>query len=67
MSKYILTIAIFLFQNAHAQININGDFEQINTLTKAPTGWALSSSQPLGKAYSVKVDSVDELQGKYSV
>lgn len=67
MRKYILTFAIFLFQNTHAQININGDFEKVSTLTKAPTGWALSSSQPQGKAYSVKVDSIDKLQGKYSV
>lgn len=61
-------ILLSLFINyAHAQVDINGDLENIDNLKKLPVGWADANAVVIPQGYSITLDSVEKQHGKYAV
>ena len=63
-SLFISTVFIGVSQ---AQIDPKGSFEQIDPKTQKPLGWNYGFTKPLKPGYSVKLDSIEKNEGKYSL
>ena len=57
---------LFISQWVSAQIKFNGDFEDIDPVTKKPVGWVLSFNKTQETAYLAKADSMVKQHGKVS-
>jgi len=64
MRILLLYTLLLCCSTLNAQVNFNGNFEQLDSLGK-PLGWELSFNN--SKSYEIKQDSIVKQQGKYSI
>lgn len=70
MYKRAFLLAFFLFvwcYNCTAQTDFNGNFENIDSKTSRPKGWAYGFNKTQEATYPTKLDSLIKNKGKYSV
>lgn len=67
MKKYILILTLLFGQCTHTHFSFNGDFENIDSISKKPIGWSFSFNEEQAAGYSTKLDSAVKQNGKYSI
>jgi C-terminal processing protease CtpA/Prc len=64
---WLISSILFLsYTKSVAQQLFNGDLEEINPVSKLPTGWTLYDDELQKKAYNVSLDSLNKEHGKYA-
>lgn len=65
---FLLTFFLFVWcYNCTAQTDFNGNFENIDSKTSRPKGWAYGFNKTQEATYPTKLDSLIKNKGKYSV
>lgn len=67
MYKYLLILLVVILNSCNVQTNFNGGFEKIDPKTNQPIDWTYGLNKNQALAYTVKLDSVNKKEGKYSL